>query len=60
MTQWRTVKIPTMMYHNVKEVIPWLGIPSVPEYIRTAVQKQLSRDEFAVEEMKRKMEEGEE
>ena len=38
---WKAIKIPNQLFENIKDVIPWLGVPSVAEYVRQTVRECL-------------------
>ena len=37
---WKTVKLPSQIIEDIKKVIPWLGFPSVAEYVRHTVRER--------------------
>lgn len=53
---WHTVKLPSQLYERIKRVLPWLGIQSVAEYVRSALKSQLRGDELFAENMEERAE----
>ena len=43
---WVSLKIPRELYNQIKDVIPFLGVPSVAEYVRQTVREWNNADKL--------------
>jgi hypothetical protein len=57
---WKSVKLPSQVVEQIKRVIPWLGFPSVAEYVRYTVRERLRRDMLYVDDIEEKIERAKE
>lgn len=47
--EWISLGLPKAMYKRIEKVIVFLGVPSVPEYVRQVCARELSKDELLKE-----------
>lgn len=47
--EWKTIGIPKKMYQRIENIIVDLGVPSVSEYVRAAVEMREKYDREVLE-----------